>query len=71
MKKWWAGSLLLLSFGFNLSFSGADEAVGPRMLIRKNSFHAREVDEGKAISHTFTVLNTGDQTLYIRKVKPG
>ena len=72
MKKLWVGiSLLILCLGFSFSSSWAQEAIGPRMVLEEKSFELKEVDEGKIIEHTFKVLNTGDQPLEIKRVKPG
>jgi hypothetical protein len=46
-------------------------ASGPRLLIEEKEFDFKEVQEGKAVVHTFKVLNKGDQTLEINRVNPG
>lgn len=72
MKKLWVGiSLPMLCLVVNFSSSWAQEAIGPRMVLEEKSFELKEVDEGKIIEHTFKVLNTGDQPLEIKRVKPG
>lgn len=47
------------------------ESSGPKLVLEKNIFDAKEVKEGDIISHTFTVLNRGDSVLRINRVKPG
>lgn len=71
--KWlWCGTSVLLSLIIlNLSPSWAQGAVGPRMVIEENLFDAKQVKEGDVIRHTFTVRNTGDQPLEIKRVQPG
>jgi hypothetical protein len=49
----------------------AQKAAGPRMVIEQNSFEAGEFMQGEVIEHTFTVHNTGDDVLEVRKVRPG
>ena len=72
MKKLLVGiSLLILCLSLSFSSSWAQEAIGPRMVLEEKSFELKEVDEGKIIEHTFKVLNTGDQPLEIKRVKPG
>jgi hypothetical protein len=44
---------------------------GPRIWIEAKEFDFREVEEGKVVTHTFKVLNKGDQTLEIKRVNPG
>ena len=72
MKKLWIGIYLIpLCLGLSFSASWAQEAIGPRMVLEEKTFELKEVDEGKTVVHTFTVLNTGDQPLVIKRVKPG
>jgi len=72
MKRIWIGILLLIfCFSAGMSVSRAEKAKGPVMVIKEKSFDFKEVDEGDSIEHTFKVLNSGDQPLEIRKVKPG
>ena len=54
----------------SLATGWAQQAVGPRMVLDERSFDAKEVKEGEAIEHTFTVRNTGDRALEIKKVTP-
>jgi hypothetical protein len=55
-------------FGFSAS---AQEKQGPRMILEEERFDSGEVKEGEVISHSFKVLNQGDQPLEIKNVKPG
>jgi hypothetical protein len=41
------------------------------MSIEENYFNFQEVTEGSVLTHTFKILNKGDQPLKIRKVSPG
>ena len=54
-----------------ISMIHAQESSGPRLVLKQNVFDAKEVKAGDIITHTFTVLNTGDSVLKIDKVKPG
>ena len=56
---------------FCISSLYAIEPVGPRLVLDKNVFDAKEVKEGDIIEHTFTISNTGDSLLEINRVKPG
>jgi hypothetical protein len=72
MKKLRIGiSLFTLCFIAHLSLAWAQEAAGPRIVIKEKAVDYPEVDEGKVLEHVFKVLNTGDQPLQIEKVKPG
>ena len=66
--------LLLSSFLIN-AFLGysipAQEKQGPKMILEEERFDFGEVKEGEVISHSFKVLNQGDQPLEIKNVKPG
>jgi hypothetical protein len=56
---------------FFADFVPALESQGPKMVLEELEFDFGEVKEGEAVSHAFRVLNQGDQSLEIRKVKPG
>ncbi len=60
--------LILLITAYPLISHGSS---GPRLLIEAKEFDFKEVQEGKAVEHTFKVLNQGDQTLEIHRVNPG
>ncbi|MBW2117450.1 MAG: DUF1573 domain-containing protein [Deltaproteobacteria bacterium] len=72
MKKYFnmvlACAFVSLFFGH---FALARELQGPKMFLEELKFDFGEVKEGVVVSHTFRVLNQGDQPLEIRKVKPG
>ena len=44
---------------------------GPKILIKEGSFDAGNVKQGDTITHSFMVLNQGDEELLIEKVEPG
>lgn len=46
-------------------------APGPRISIPESRFDFGEVEEGRALEHTYRVLNKGNEPLEIKKVKPG
>jgi hypothetical protein len=72
MKKLFIGiSIFVLCLSISFSFSWAEEAKGPKMILEKKSFDFKEVDEGEKLKHTFKVRNVGDQPLEIKNVKPG
>lgn len=72
MKRVLFGVFLLIVWLFLCLPAGlAQQATGPRVVIKEKFFDAREVKEGEIIEHTFTVNNKGDEVLEIRKVNPG
>lgn len=44
---------------------------GPKIFIKERAFDSGKVKQGDIISHTFIVLNQGDEKLLIEKVEPG
>ena len=70
-KTLFGGFLLIICLFLCLPAGLAQQATGPRMAIDEKFFDAREVKENEIIEHTFTVNNTGDEVLEIRKVNPG
>ena len=44
---------------------------GPKMVLKERSFDFKEVKEGEIIRHSFQVINHGDETLKIIRVRPG
>ncbi len=44
---------------------------GPRMVLKERAFDFKEVMEGEVVEHIFKVLNQGDETLKIIRVRPG
>ena len=66
--------LFTLTFSFFCALLAASQpahAAGPRMVIEEKHFNFEEVNEGSVVTHSFRVLNTGDEPLQIRKVRPG
>jgi len=49
----------------------AEKMRGPKLLLKQTVFDFNEVTEGSTINHTFSVINNGDETLKILRVKPG
>ena len=43
----------------------------PKLLLKQTVFDFNEVTEGSTLSHTFSVINNGNETLKILRVKPG
>jgi len=71
MKKLRDGvPFLIIVIIFNLAPCWAQETLGPKMVLKENSFDFKQVKQGEVIEHAFQVLNKGDQPLEI-KVKPG
>ena len=73
MRKSWLFSLalgtLILIFS---SLAPAQQRVGgPKMVIKEREFDFGEVKEGAVITHSFQILNSGNETLTIVKVNPG
>lgn len=71
-KKYWLFGLTILTLVLTfdqIALAGQDAA--PKMLLKEQDFDFGEVKEGKVITHTFEVLNKGDEMLIIEKVNPG
>lgn len=49
----------------------AQEAPGPKMVLKEKVIDFGEVLESRGVSHVFKVLNKGDKPLEIKGVKPG
>jgi len=49
----------------------AQKMRGPKLFLKQTVFDFNEVTEGSTISHTFMVINKGNETLKILRVKPG
>lgn len=72
MKKLLCGTpFLIFLITLSLTTGWAQQAIGPRMVLEEKDFNAKQIKEGEIIDHTFTVRNTGDQPLEIKKVNPG
>ncbi|TET85661.1 MAG: DUF1573 domain-containing protein [Desulfobacteraceae bacterium] len=70
-KPLYGGSFVIFWIILNLATGWAQQATGPRMVLEEKYFDAKQVKEGEIIEHTFKVLNVGDRSLEIKKVKPG
>jgi hypothetical protein len=51
--------------------TGAREVGGPVVFLKEDHIDFKEVLEGEVITHSFNVMNTGDEALKILRVKPG
>ena len=72
MKRIFCGGFFLVfMIFFTISQSWCQDAAGPQMIIDRKYFDAGEVKEGQIIDHIFTVRNTGNRTLEIKKLRPG
>ena len=72
MKNCWlAGMICICLFAFSDYSCLAQEARGPKMVLKEQVFDFKEVKEGEIIEHTFKVSNQGDRTLKIIRVRPG
>jgi len=65
------GFSLIFWIVVNFGIAWAQQPIGPRIVLEERHFDAKQVKEGQIVAHTFKVLNTGDQTLEIKKVNPG
>ena len=68
--------LLFTALGVFIFFGGAplvsDEAfAAPRMAFKEQIYDFKNVLEGEILTHTFQVMNEGDEPLRIEEVKPG
>jgi len=70
-KHWFIGLIFLPMFLFFCCSSLAQEAQGPRMVLKERVFDFKKVIEGEVIAHAFEVRNEGGQVLKIVQVKPG
>ena len=72
MRKSW---LFILALGTLIlifsSLAPAQRVGGPKMVIKEREFDFEEVKEGAVITHSFKILNSGNETLTIVKVNPG
>ena len=65
-------SLVLSSFLFYVTeYPASAQAKGaPNMVLKQQIHDFKNVLEGELLEHTFEVLNQGDETLKIERVKP-
>ena len=61
---------MLIFMSIPLSAYSQDKQ-GPRMVIQEREFDFGQVKQGSRITHSFNILNRGDETLEIKKVSPG
>jgi len=72
MRKYWLIGLEIFALIFVYSnFALSQEGRAPKILINAPEFYFGEVKEGEIITHTYQVLNQGNEPLAIEKVKPG
>ena len=72
MKRIWQSVLVLICvFVFFGNWVSAQETKGPKIAIKDMIHYFGDVKEGEILTHTFHVLNKGNETLKIIKVKPG
>ena len=64
------GLPILITFCLCAAAYGETKVSGPQMVINERSFDFKNVKEGATVQHAFQVLNTGDQPLRIKQVKP-
>ena len=71
-RKYWLFGLTILALLLMCDhFALADQDGAPKMVLKEQDFNFGEVKEGEVITHTFEVLNQGDEMLTIEKVNPG
>ena len=73
-KKYWLFGATILAL-ILMCGSGhsdvADQGRAPKMVLKEQGFDFGEVKQGEVITHTFEVLNQGNEILKIKKVNPG
>jgi len=60
--------LVLLLIGGDFALANPDGA--PKMILKEQDFDFGEVKGEDVVTHTFEVLNQGDEMLTIKKVSP-
>ena len=70
-RCWLVGTICILLFALCGHSSLAQEARGPKMVLKEQVFDFKEVKEGEVIRHSFKVFNHGNETLRILRVRPG
>ena len=72
MKKYWLLGLTILVLPLMLGdFALAEPDSAPKMILKEQDFDFGEVKGEGVITHTFEVLNQGEEILTIEKVSPG
>ena len=73
LRKYWLLELTILTLILICGcghLEVADHCCGPKMVLKERDFDFGEVKQGEVITHTFEVLNQGDEMLKIKKVSP-
>ena len=73
MRRCWLVGIICIALLSLYSYPAAAQEArrGPRMVLKERAFDFKEVRAGEVIKHTFKVLNQGDETLKIIRVRPG
>jgi hypothetical protein len=61
---------VLLLLLISADFAVADKNRAPKMVIKEQEFNFGQVQQGETITHTFEVLNQGDEILTIKRINP-
>ena len=71
-RRWLVGiiCIALLSL-YNYPAAAQEARRGPKIVLKERKFDFKEVMEGEVVGHSFKVLNHGDETLKIIRVRPG
>jgi len=70
-RRWLVGIICIALLSLYSYPAAAQEARrGPRMVLKERA-DFKEVMEGEVVEHIFKVLNQGDETLKIIRVRPG
>ena len=71
-RRWLVRTVCIALLSLYSYPAAAQEArQGPKMVLKERKFDFNEVKEGEIIRHSFQVLNHGDETLKIIRVRPG
>ena len=72
MRKYWLFGLTILALLLMCGdFALANQDGAPKMVLKEQDFDFGEVKGEGVITHTFEVLNQGDEMLTIEKISPG
>jgi hypothetical protein len=71
IRRMMTGGILLSLVILASPPTGAGEVGGPIVFLKQHHFDFKEVLEGEVLSHTFSVLNKGNDPLRILRVRPG
>ena len=71
-RRWLVGIIVIALLSLYSYPAAAQEARrGPKIVLKERKFDFKEVMEGEVVEHIFKVLNQGDETLKIIRVRPG